>query len=445
MSDELSGLNQFMSVYEAAHLLPYREEESQEMISFSKCINCGLCLNRCPILLGHEGADYPGPRSISTCLSRSVADFWASEDLIYQCTTCMACEEICSQSVPITDMVKMIRHKLVVAAHRRGEQVAPLKERIFEEFLLKPGRLDRLAAIGSRVQGLIFSGLGGGAMKQRLPLGLIDKSRRLPPLAKRTFKRAHAGTARVEHPRLRVGFFVGCMVNYVYPTWGQAVLEVLRRHGVEVVVPRDQACCGAPLTAYGDLEKAKQLAEVNIRAFGDLALDAIVTACGSCGRQLKKEYPRLFTPNEEMQPKAVRFGSLTCDINEFLTQAVELEPTRVTPRQVTYHDPCHLRRGQGIMRAPRQIIQSIEGVEWVEMADPGACCGGAGTFTIEHYPWSAKIRDRKLEDIRATGAQVVATACPACKVQLVEGLALAEMALEVVHPVELLAEGYANQ
>lgn len=434
-----------MSIYQDANLLPYREEESRQMVEFSRCLNCGLCLSRCPILLGHEGASYPGPRSIGTCLSRSVADFWASEEVIYECTTCMACQEVCPRNVPIADMVKMIRHKLVVAAHRQGQQLVPLKEKIFEELLLKPGRLDRLAAIGSRVQGLIFTGLGAGMMKQRLPLGLIDKSRRLPSLAKRTFKRDHSGTVKVDNPRLRVGFFVGCMVNYVYPSWGQAVLEVLKRHGIEVVIPKEQACCGAPLTAYGDLDKAKQLAEMNIQAFGDLALDAIVTACGSCGRELKKEYSSLFEPSEEMKEKASRFSSLVYDINEFLTQAVELKPTRVSPRRVTYHDPCHLRRGQGILRAPRQIIQAIDGVEWVEMADPGACCGGAGTFTIEHYPWSAKIRRRKLDDIRATEARVVATSCPACKVQLLEGMALEGMAQEVVHPVELLAEGYANE
>ena len=143
---------------------------------------------------------------------------------------------------------------------------------------------------------------------------------------------------------------------------------------------------------------------------------------------------------------ADKWAAKTYDINEFLIHIVPFKKEGLgeVKRTVTYHDPCHLNRGQGIHKEPREILKSIPGLEFKEMKEPARCCGMAGSFSLVHPDLSGKISDKKIADISNTSTDTVATACPACRLQLASGVINAGLNKEVVHTVQLLAESYAK-
>jgi glycolate oxidase iron-sulfur subunit len=237
----------------------------------------------------------------------------------------------------------------------------------------------------------------------------------------------------------RVGFFVGCATNLIYPESGRAVIDALARSGVEVVLPRDQGCCGTPVMNSGDFTTARELARTNIAAFAQAGVDAVVTACASCGLTLKSEYAEVLGLEDGL-------GIPVYDFAEFLTQRREplsvpaASASRPTIR-VAYHDPCHLVRGQGISREPREILKGLPWVEYVEMRDADRCCGGGGTFCLTHYDVARAIGGRKVEAIRDAGVDIVATECPSCVMQLRDMVEQAGLSVAVVALADVVAMG----
>ncbi|MFZ5631718.1 MAG: (Fe-S)-binding protein [Bacillota bacterium] len=442
MTEERKGFNHFYDIYSREKILPYLKHEAAAIPQWESCISCGLCLSRCPLLKGLDGCNYPGPAAVADRLSRSVTEYWSAADVIFHCTTCMACQEACPSGVPVMEAVLMIRAKIIEQARQAGKEISPFKERAFREILLKPGRLDKLARLGSLGQNLLLEGPVGSLLKHVLPPGM-DCRPLFPPLAKKPLPKILPEVLKSPGARIRAGFFGGCLTNYSYTGLGQAVARVLSINGVEVVFPGDQQCCGAPLVTFGDRGGARLLAGQNIVSFKRPGCDVIVTACASCGLVLKLKYPTLFSESDEIYPDVLDFCGKVKDITEFLAEKADLkEPRAKMPLRVTCHDPCHLNRGQGISGQPRSILKAIPGLDLVEMAEPGTCCGGAGLFSLEHTDWSQKILSSKIRDIQSTGAGAVATSCPGCILQISGGVREAGAGQRVVHPVQLLAEAY---
>ena len=200
------------------------------------------------------------------------------------------------------------------------------------------------------------------------------------------------------------------MTRYVYQKTGDAVLRVLAENNVAVTLP-DQGCCGIPAWAAGDKSTARELAVRNVESLLRLNPDYIITDCASCGDMLKR-YPEL------LGDRAAReFSARVQDISYFLVRTSGFRRQMdVNPLVVIYHDPCHLRRGQGVYVEPREIL-SLQ-----EMAGPDTCCGSAGSFSLTHYDLSMKVLGRKVDSILATGAGMVVTGCPACRLQIEHGL-----------------------
>ena len=155
-----------------------------------------------------------------------------------------------------------------------------------------------------------------------------------------------------------VGFFVGCLYNMRMQQTALDAIEVLRRNGIRVIIPQDQICCGSPLIRTGQLDFLDTMKQRNIDAFRTRGIDTVVTMCAGCGSTLKNDYR---TPFKVM------------DISEVLTK-YGIEPPGRLPIKATYHDPCHLLRGQGIRDQPRELIRQV--VDLVEM--PARCCGSGG-------------------------------------------------------------------
>ncbi len=445
------GVERFLDVYRDARLLPYSPSDSELMRALERCLGCGTCLAVCPVVGSAASHPYPGPRAVATSLSRSVPEFWTAAGVEGYCTTCLACQEACPGDVPVWRAVLMIRAKNFEQATREGREPLGRLKRFLVDFFAE-NRLAQAGRWGAALQGLAFRPTASGSMKARLTLPLGPLGNRLvPPLARRPLtEEFSAPVAGADPDGPRVAVFAGCLDNFCYTDTGRSLVEVLRRHAREVVVPATQVCCGAPALYSGDLETTRRLAALNGEVFAATGCDFVVTACATCGDVLTRDYPVL---GPDSAAGATWLARRTRDIHVFLASEVELRPPARGPAGrgdlpapgrtvVTVHDPCHLSRGQGVAEEVRVLLGAVPGAELREMADPRACCGGAGSFCLEHYDIAAAIRRDKIADIAATGAGLVVTGCPSCRLHISDGLEQAGTGRPVRHLVDLLAESY---
>jgi len=236
-----------------------------------------------------------------------------------------------------------------------------------------------------------------------------------------------------------VAFFLGCVMTLMYPEVSRETVRVLSHQGFDVYTPKQQKCCGAPHLTEGDRETTRQLAAHNLDLFLGLDITAIVTDCAGCSAALK-EYEEILAERRD-HAKLEYFRSKVMDVSEFLiAQGLRTEDLRPLNTSVTYHEPCHLCHAQGISRQPRQLIKSIPGVEFREMNESSWCCGSAATFSLKFTDESQQILDRKLNNVKNTGAEILVTANPGCHLQLAWGLREAGMPQPVLHLMELLGK-----
>ncbi len=399
-----------------------------------KCVKCGACMAVCPIyrqtsreemvargklalierrLLGEAG---PETGELGAFFRRAV-DY---------CLLCHSCEENCSKNVRITAIIREARREVT---GRTG--LHPGKKLLFKLLKGWAGGLRLLNRIGSRLQPLAWRRLpAGSGLRRRFPLPLIDAQNVIPEIPRRNLDdrlRRRPPAPRAAGPRLL--FFPGCTTRYLTPDLGLQTIQVLEKLGCEVVVPREWSCCGAVTAAAGDGETAAALRRTNLEVMERHAPATIVTVCATCGHTLK-EYPR---------PAGIQ----VLDISEFLyrqrEKVAEMLAGRTSSEKITYHDPCHLRKGQGVTREPRWLLQLLAGDNFVELRHPERCCGSGGSFGITHKEISRRILGEKIADLRQSGATIIASGCPGCLIQLNEGIQIQELAARAVHPVTLLA------
>jgi len=244
--------------------------------------------------------------------------------------------------------------------------------------------------------------------------------------------------------RYRAGFFLGCAQSLVFAEGSAAAVRVLSRNGAEVVTPKGTVCCGMPAMAYGDLDTALKLARQNIDAFEQAGVDVIVTDCATCG-ETGKQYKEWLKHDQVYAEKAKAYSDRFRDISEFLAEIPLDDRLGEVKTKVTYHDPCHLVRGQGVSTQPRDLLKMIPGIEFVEMKEANWCCGGAGTYAMTHHEMSMKILDRKMANAAATDAEVIASGCPSCQMQLGYGVRRAGLSMQVTHPIVLLDRAYQTK
>jgi glycolate oxidase iron-sulfur subunit len=251
------------------------------------------------------------------------------------------------------------------------------------------------------------------------------------------FSRLGKTFAAVGTRRARVAFFAGCVAQVSFTELNDATIRVLQANGCEVIVPATQLCCGALCVHAGVRDVAADLARTNLAAFLAEPFDAIVTNAAGCGSTLK-EYDQLFPSGTAEHAQAIQFQAKVRDITEFLAELGLVAPLKSVPLRVTYQDSCHLLHGQKVSAAPRTLIRAVPGVELVEMALGDQCCGSAGVYNVTETRAALDILASKMENIRATRAQVIVTANPGCILQLRAGAEIHGTGQEVMHVVELL-------
>jgi len=228
---------------------------------------------------------------------------------------------------------------------------------------------------------------------------------------------------------------------HLYPRTHEATVRVLARHGVEVVDVPEQRCCGALSVHAGDRVTGRALARRNVDAFLQAGVVAVVVNAAGCGATLK-EYGELLEQDDAYADKAKRLAGMVIDVTEFVAGLGIETPQAHLDVRVTYQDSCHLAHGQNVRNAPRLLLESVPGLQLVEMETPDRCCGSAGVYSLARNDMSMRLLDEKMRDVAATEAPVIATANPGCMMQLEAGLRRHGLEGRVVHVIELLDEAY---
>ncbi len=398
----------------------------------SKCSKCGKCQTVCPVFLetGDESSVSRGKISLAEALrDKQIVYTEKLRDHVYSCKKCMRCRTVCPSDVD---------YEVIISALLRGvadEMGIPLLPKIIFRYIL-PRRIlfDLMLKVGYRIQRFI-PGKRRGQMRH-LPLLFMGK-RWIPALAKKTALKKLRTIRKLKNPKMRVGLFTGCLINYIYVDIAEAVVDVLNRMNIEVVIPQGQLCCGTPSSTMGDHKSSKKLAEVNREVFESHNLDAIVSACATCTKSIKLDYLRTLGPSwQQMSDKIY-------DISEFIEKYCGDDyKTKPVDEKVTYHDPCHLMWVRGITEEPRNVLK--KSADFVDMDMAGSCCGGGGIFTIIHYDLTLKMLERKVASIERSGADTVATNCPGCIMQIADGFAGKDSKVKTTHSIQILQKAMVN-
>ncbi|GKS58753.1 oxidoreductase [Nitrospira sp.] len=400
------------------------------------CATCAKCNAVCPVYDVFESEDMSsrGWYEIVTDKDYSYLD---SKRVVEACTNCKSCRAVCPAGVDVSELILARRAEqpnqaagLLFQLHARAWLFEPLLKLLGAT----QGLWDR-PSIRGFIERLTRPLLRKVAETARLPKELL-----LPRLARNHLRDRHADLVPPDGLSLRpTAYFHGCAANYFDDGVGDAVIDILRRVNQEPDLPT-QRCSGTPIETYGHRELAKHGARDNLRSL--LPYDTVVTGCASCTLMLK-DYSRLFAGQpEERDAKAL--AKKVKHIAEVLAESGAVMPkahSGQTGRRVTYHSSCHLRAA-GVTREPRAVLAALPGTDYVEMEDADRCAGGAGTYVLKDYTTSQAIFARKREAIARTGAQIVATSCPACMIQLSNGL---REGTTVKHIAQLAQEALAGQ
>lgn len=404
-----------------------------------RCNGCGFCQAGCPTYKT-TGIEWTVARGRIALLRDALTGRLDMDESIreplFNCLTCGGCTDHCFPAVPTADLVTKARAELV---RRQGEPW--VQKLLFRQVLANPSVLGLgvKAVWLSQITGVEPLARSTGALNLLGQLG--QASGVLPRLPGENGRsQARKAAKPLAARRARVAYFLGCGTNNIYPEAAAAAMRVLNKNGIEALLP-EVVCCGKPPISYGDEEAAKQLARRNIDALLALDVDAIVTDCATCGSFLH-EYGELLADDPLYVEQAKLVSDKVRDVLQFLAE-VGLDQTfgRV-PAKITYHDPCHLGRFQKVSKQPREFLKAVPGVEYVELPEANMCCGGAGSYCLTHYDISMMVLDRKMGNVATTGAQVLATACPGCAMQLSYGVKRQSLPVKVKHVVEILDAAY---
>ena len=410
------------------------------------CKRCGRCMTVCPLYqsTSREADVARGKLALLEMMDENaISRSKYAREILSRCLMCGACRQACANSVQTTDVIQQGRQSLLKVGSRW-----------FENPLVKTLRKGGFSGPIATKGGALFQALcckripESSGLHLRFPLSFFTQRRTIPAISWTPFIKAFQNKMEKVQTNVRVGLFVGCGANYLFSEAAWALVRLLQHMGIQLVVPTTQVCCGMPAFVSGDNEKARALAKKNIEAFGSLDLDAVLTLCASCGSQLG-DLEALFKEDDPWRLQAKALATKHKDAMSFLIEGLDLErflktrPVASTMEKkglfrVGYHDPCHLRFGQGGTEAPRQILNAMAGVELLEQSQPDRCCGHGGGFNLLHYDVSMKLLDRRMASFQQKNLDAIVSGCTGCLLQLAEGIARHDVSgrrVEILHPL----------
>jgi fumarate reductase (CoM/CoB) subunit B len=345
------------------------------------------------------------PRDIGERTEKSIVEG------LYCCTSCGKCEEVCPKEIKsFSDAIEKLR------ALANNKNLGPLDaHKKVKKLILNTGR-----SVEYLKEGFIE------AFNKNKQNNAVSETK---SGYKNEIKSKVKNKIKISDKRLKIGVFTGCMVDYRFQEVGFALIDVLKKNGVEVEVPEEQICCGSPLLRTGQIDAVNDLVEKNKKVFSEY--DTIITVCAGCGATLKNDYPKY----------GVNLNVL--DISEFLVENLDTSQMKDLNMKVTYHDPCHLIRGQGIADEPRKILNLIKGLEFVEMEKPAQCCGAGGGVKAGKSEIALILAKKKVDMIKKLNVDALISICPFCKYNIQDALEREGLKdIKVMNILELLQMAY---
>ena len=406
----------------------------------NECVHCGFCLPTCPTYaLWGEEMDSPRGRIYLMKLVlegqvRLDSTFVAHMD---NCLGCMACVTACPSGVKYDKLIEATRAQ-IERNYDRPTLDGLLRRMIFDVFprperlrlLLGPMRIYQ----SSRLQSLIRR---SGLLKL-LPGSLQAMEALMPSTSAKASDADLPECVQAQgERRVRVGLLLGCVQRVLFPEVNAATARVLAAEGCEVVIPRNQCCCGALMIHAGEEKEALNYARRNIDAFERAQVEVVVINAAGCGSNMK-DYGYLLRDDPKYAKRAKAFSAQCRDISEVVAELEPRAPRHPIPLKVAYHDSCHLQHAQSLRMQPRAVLGKIPELQLLEVAEAPLCCGSAGIYNLVRPGPAKELGDRKVRNVLATTPDIVASGNPGCLLQLRSGIRLAGSQVPVVHTVELI-------
>ncbi|MEA3554603.1 MAG: (Fe-S)-binding protein [Campylobacterota bacterium] len=416
------------------------------------CIKCGKCKTVCTIFNINQD-ETTSPRGFIDLLGAYKRDELeldkTAKDIFESCFLCTNCVEVCPNDLPTDMIIEQVRSDI---AKKYG--IAWYKRAFF--FLLRHRKvMDFLAKMGWVFQtcGLkINHEKQSSKMRLNLPIEMI-KDRTLPFADRKSFLNSYPdeikySTKIKEHNKARnkVAIFIGCMGNYAYTNIGKSLLKILEAIEIDAMIPKKQLCCGAPAYFTGDFDTVDYLIKKNIKYFESFIddVDAIIIPEATCSAMINTDWEHFLHDQPDWKERAIKLSSKIHMATKWLEKSTKLaqilkENGKQMDDVVTYHDPCHAKKMQGVFKEPRALIEQNYKID--EMSDPNECCGFGGvTMQSEKYHLAKAVGVKKAAMINKTKASVVSAECSACRMQITDSLGRTKSDVVFKNPIELIAD-----
>ncbi|CAA6800834.1 MAG: Putative oxidoreductase ferredoxin-type protein, clusters with CPO [uncultured Campylobacterales bacterium] len=404
------------------------------------CVKCAKCIPTCTIHIanGDEATSPRGFLDLIGAYDRGELELDKNTKKIFEsCFLCTNCVEVCPNDLPVDRMIENVRNDL-----REKFGLAWYKKLFF--FLLRHRKImDFMSKLGYVFQTCGFK-IKEAGMKPRFSFPLIKKNRLLPSAMKKSFLNSHPEIIE-NGGKQKVGIFIGCMANYSYTSIGESLLDIFKELQIDAHLMKAQLCCSAPAYFTGDFKTTEYLAKYNIEYLEKQTkdLDAVIIPEATCSAMIKVDYPHFFEQNPEWKARAENINKKIFMATEWLHANTEiksiLEQKGKSSDIVTYHDPCHARKMQGIYQEPRDLIS--QNYVMKNMSNSNACCGFGGVTTqVENHEYAKVVGKIKADMIEETNADVVSAECSACRMQINDSMDRAELKTKFRNPIELIAK-----
>jgi glycolate oxidase iron-sulfur subunit len=400
------------------------------------CVHCGLCEDACPTYV-ETGREADSPRGrIHLVRALEEGRIELGPEVVRHldaCLGCLACETACPSGVPYGSVIGAARpwiedrRPAPARAARRALAallVRPFARRLALAPLRAVGGSATLARVARRLHGTRAGSLLAFA-------AAVPPAHGTPALPENVEPRGEArGTAL---------FLPGCVSETLFPDTAHATVGLLAKAGVRVRVAHGSGCCGALPHHLGRADDARDLLRRLLRSTGEERVDWILPSAAGCGAHLREAGHLL-----EEEPAATRLAARVVDPLALLARLGLPEPRRRLRETVAVHDPCHLAHGQGVREEPRALLSAICERPLVPLRESELCCGSAGTYNLTEPEMAARLLERKIDAVVASGAAIVAAANPGCLLQVRSGAIARGLAVAVEHPLDLLARAHLD-
>jgi glycolate oxidase iron-sulfur subunit len=396
-----------------------------------KCTLCGNCRMICPVFKVNkrETASTRGRISLMHGLlnQQNIKFSPRSVEYLKMCLNCQSCMRICPANVEYGKLITSARADIV------AKKESPfLKQFFLTKILTNNKYLTRFYKFLGIFQRLFFKNQNKKNAFSRFVYNLLnfDSERVFPQIAKENFFSPKLRSKVAGDHNKRVALFIGCSARYLNPETTEHLIEILRRNKIQVLIPKDQLCCGRPALNAGEIGAAKKMAMVNLSVFNNMQdISAIISLCGSCGDMLNREYPGLVADSKFRLP--------VYDIMEFIRKEKIMLKPRYADLKITYHHPCSQNRGGNLKETIPELISDVYKKNFVESKNAEDCCGGGLGFNLSFYQTAKAISASKIADIMETGADLVATGCPHCIMRINEQARIQKVELMVKHTIDI--------